>query len=183
MQHVLLLGLALTACSSASRMIDAPDMVADSMTLTSTAFAEGGTIPVEQTCRGMNQSPPLAWTGAPSGTQSIAVVLTDLAVLPPLVHWVIYDLSPSATGLPGHIEASYQPASVPGAHQTRGYDDRTFGYLGPCPAVTDRYVFTVHALDVAVLPGARQDTTAVDAAGLVTGHHIARGTLSGLYGP
>ena len=183
MQRSVLLGLALSACSSTSRTVDGRELATDTMALTSTAFVESGTIPVDNTCHGRNASPPLAWSGAPSETRSFAVVLTDLAVIPPLVHWVIYDLPPGAIELPAEVAASYEPGNVPGAHQTRGYDNVRYGYLGPCPAVVDRYVFAVHALDVAALPGVDRQTTADAAAALIDQHHIARGRLSGLYGP
>ena len=182
-QRTLLLGLALAACGNTSKTIDARELASDTMTLTSSAFAESGTIPVDNTCNGINASPPLSWSGAPPETRSFAVVLTDLAAIPPLVHWVIYDVPPTAIGLPAQIAGSYEPTSVPGAHQTRGYDNSHYGYLGPCPAVVDRYVFAVHALDVAALPGADPQTTADAAAALIDQHHIARGRLSGLYGP
>jgi Raf kinase inhibitor-like YbhB/YbcL family protein len=182
-QRTLLLGLALAACGNTSKTIDARELATDTMTLTSTAFVESGTIPVDNTCHGINASPPLAWTGAPPETRSFAVVLVDLAAIPPLVHWVIYDLPATATGLPAQVAGSYAPANVTGAHQTRGYDNSHYGYLGPCPAVQDRYVFAVHALDVAALPGADPQTTADAAAALIDQHHIARGRLSGLYGP
>lgn len=183
MHRMSLLGVALSACSSTSKTIDARELGADTMTLTSSAFVESGTIPVDHTCHGSNASPPLSWTGAPAETKSVAVVLVDLAAIPPLVHWVIYDLPPSTTSLPVHVAASYEPANVSGAHQTRSYDNASYGYLGPCPAVVDRYVFTVHALDVAALPGVDRQTTADAAAAAIDQHHIARGTLSGLYGP
>jgi Raf kinase inhibitor-like YbhB/YbcL family protein len=37
-------------------------------TLTSSAFGNNGTIPVDYTCKGAGKSPALAWTNVPSGT-------------------------------------------------------------------------------------------------------------------
>lgn len=44
-------------------------------TLTSPVMAEGGTLPVEFTCDGAAETPPLAWTGAPEGTAGYAIVM------------------------------------------------------------------------------------------------------------
>ena len=63
---------------------------ATTLTLTSTAFTEGQTIPAENTCAGINTSPPLSWTAGPAATLSYAVVLTDLANM--TIHWLIWDI-------------------------------------------------------------------------------------------
>jgi phosphatidylethanolamine-binding protein (PEBP) family uncharacterized protein len=42
--------------------------------VTSAAFAEGEMIPKKYTCDGPDVSPPLAWTGIPEGTKSIALI-------------------------------------------------------------------------------------------------------------
>ena len=43
----------------------------------SVAFTEGGEIPTRHTCQGEDLSPPLAWSGAPAGTKSLALVVDD----------------------------------------------------------------------------------------------------------
>ena len=43
------------------------------MRLSSTAFAEGGTLPPRFTCDGDGVSPPLAWEDVPDGTQGFAL--------------------------------------------------------------------------------------------------------------
>jgi len=45
--------------------------------LTSSAFARGGAIPPAYTCEGRNVSPPLAWSDAPAGTKTFALVVED----------------------------------------------------------------------------------------------------------
>ncbi|MFL5271304.1 MAG: YbhB/YbcL family Raf kinase inhibitor-like protein, partial [Anaeromyxobacteraceae bacterium] len=45
--------------------------------LTSSAFHNGGDIPSVYTCEGKDTSPPLAWSGAPAGTKSLALVVDD----------------------------------------------------------------------------------------------------------
>src|SRR5215470_11422335 len=74
---------------------------AQSMTLTSTAFTNGGIIPTEFTCSGLDVSPPLTWSGVPAGTESLALTVIDPdAPVKPFTHWVIFDIPVAATGLP-----------------------------------------------------------------------------------
>ncbi len=42
-----------------------------SMTITSSAFAQNGSIPKLYTCEGKDVSPPLAWSGAPANAKSL----------------------------------------------------------------------------------------------------------------
>lgn len=192
------LGLALSGCSSSSaNAVDAPPAQdagaqdgaaqdggpAAGMVLTSPAFAEGGTVPTVNTCNGANTSPVLSWTGAPAGTQSFAVVLTDLTIA--MAHWVIYDIPASATGLPAGIENTSSPASVPGAGQIVSIHAPTIGFYGPCPPVgqaAHSYQFAVYALDVAALPGVSAQSTRPDAVAAVQAHRLDSGTLTGTFG-
>jgi Raf kinase inhibitor-like YbhB/YbcL family protein len=152
------------------------------LAVTSTAFVEGGAIPITHTCKDVNTSPPLAWTGAPSGTLSFAVVLTDLSLTPHLVHWAIFDIPAAATGLPANVEKVYAPSNVPGAHQV-SFHSQTQGYQGPCPPSQHTYEFAASALDVATLPGATMQTTPDEVAQAIEMHRLGGGTLTGTYTP
>jgi len=185
------LAIALAGCSSNSaKTVDGgpgDGSVGDgnppaTMTLTSTAFAEGGTIPTVDTCKGANTSPALAWTGAPSGTKSFALVLTDLSLSPTLVHWVIYDIPSTTTALPAGVENVYAPGNVGGAHQTISVHAPTVGYYGPCPPAAHNYQFAIYALDTAPLPGASASTTRPEAIGEIQTHRLDSGTLTGMFG-
>lgn len=105
--------------------------------LTSTAFKDGGPIPGQYTCDGTGQSPPLAWSGVPSGTASLALRVQDIDTPQKFVHWLIYDIKPSTTSL----AAGEVP---PGAKQTNNSFGKP-GYGGPCPPAGSkhRYVFTL----------------------------------------
>ncbi|MCH8029808.1 MAG: YbhB/YbcL family Raf kinase inhibitor-like protein, partial [Candidatus Dadabacteria bacterium] len=72
-----------------------------SINVTSAAFEEGGMIPRQYSCDGADISPPLAWSGVPEGTKSIALICDDPdAPVGVWVHWVLYNLPPDTTGLP-----------------------------------------------------------------------------------
>jgi len=49
--------------------------VAMALTLTSSAFQPGGTIPSKYTCKGDDISPPLAIDGVPAGAKSLALIM------------------------------------------------------------------------------------------------------------
>ena len=91
------------------------------LTVTSTAFKRGETIPAVYTADGRNVSPPLAWTGAPAGTREFALILDDPdAPTPqPFVHWVIYKIPGAATGLPEAVPmgATVKAEALTGAIQ------------------------------------------------------------------
>jgi hypothetical protein len=147
------------------------------MALTSPDFAEGGTFPADDTCAGKNVSPKLDWSAVPPGTKSFSVVLKDDTN--GLVHSAIWDIPGDALGLPADVEKTQKPANVPGAKQTKAYDDTTYGYLGPCPnGNLHNYTFTLTALDVATLPvvGFPTKETIADVS---LEHKLAAATLSG----
>jgi len=45
--------------------------------ITSSAFADNAAIPAKYTCEGDDISPPLAWSGVPDGTKSLALIVDD----------------------------------------------------------------------------------------------------------
>jgi len=115
--------------------------------LASPAFAYGKPIPRKYTCDGADLSPPLRWSGIPSGTKSFAIIVEDPgATAGAWTHWILYDLAASSTSVPQGVPRLAQlPA---GARQGRN-DARGVGYSGPCPLPgrAHTYWFRVYALD------------------------------------
>ncbi|HEX5437507.1 MAG TPA: YbhB/YbcL family Raf kinase inhibitor-like protein [Gemmatimonadaceae bacterium] len=155
---------------------------APAMTVRSAAFAAGSAIPKVYTCDGRGISPPLSWSGVPASARSLALIVDDPDAPDPKapqttwVHWVLYDIPPSASGLPEGVAATALP------HGTRAgtNDFKTAAYGGPCPPVgTHRYFFKLYALDT-VLPDLHQPTKAQLEA-VMRSHIIARGQLIGRY--
>jgi Raf kinase inhibitor-like YbhB/YbcL family protein len=153
-----------------------------SLEVTSSAFKQGGVIPARYTCEGDDASPPIAWNGAPSRTQSLAMIVDDPDAPDPAkpqrvyVHWVIYGISPTTTSLPENASKKGMPA---GAQQ--GKND--FGkqqYGGPCPPIgRHRYFFKLYALDTQ--PTFVSAPTKADLLAAMEGHIIAQGELMGTY--
>src|SRR5919197_6162289 len=108
--------------------------------ITSGAFEEGATIPRRHTCDGENVSPPLAWSGAPEGTRSLALIVDDPdAPVGTFAHWLAWGLDREAGGLG---EGERAPS------EGRNDFGRT-GYGGPCPPRghgRHRYFFRLYAL-------------------------------------
>jgi Raf kinase inhibitor-like YbhB/YbcL family protein len=150
------------------------------MQLSSTAFTHQGAIPGRHTCEGDDTAPALAWTGAPAATRSFALIVDDPDAPDPAapkmtwVHWVLYNLPPTADRLP----ESGRPLP-PGTFEGLNDWKRT-GWGGPCPPVgRHRYFFKLYALDV-LLPDLDSPTKAqVEAA--MKGHVLAQADLIGTY--
>jgi phosphatidylethanolamine-binding protein (PEBP) family uncharacterized protein len=63
--------------------------------LTSPAVKDGEALPVEFTGDGASASPPLAWTGVPKGTQSLALIMHHLDPEGKTkIYWLMYDIDP-----------------------------------------------------------------------------------------
>ena len=127
--------------------IDVLAGVETNMQLTSSAFADGEGMPGVHSCYGIGTSPPISWSGVPAGTQSIALVV-DEPNEKDSAHWVVYDLPPDVTELPGSI--SITQGEVSGGKQGRNDYNRR-GWEGPCPKRggdhEGSYVFNLYALD------------------------------------
>jgi Raf kinase inhibitor-like YbhB/YbcL family protein len=109
--------------------------------LTSPAVTEGGALAVEYTCDGASSTLPLAWSGAPAGTQSYAVIMHHVAS-PTYIHWywVIYNIPAEVTSLPKNMTGI-------GTLGTNSVNNQQ-AYSPPCSKGpgAKTYTFTVYAL-------------------------------------
>ncbi len=112
-------------------------------TLTSSAFVDGGNLPSQYTCDGtagmLSSSPPLAWTGAPSGTVEFALTISTIANDGTKLNWVLYHIPGSVTSLAEGTTVGTDGVS------TDGSDLR---YYSPCSTGpgAKTYTFTLYAL-------------------------------------
>jgi Raf kinase inhibitor-like YbhB/YbcL family protein len=151
-------------------------------TLTSSAFAAGQQIPKKYTCEGDDRSPPLAWSGAPSGTKSFALIVDDPDAPDPKaprmtwVHWVLYNIPGTTAAL---AEGSSSGALPAGAIESRNDFGRVrFG--GPCPPIgRHRYFHKLYALDTPLPADKPLDKAALESA--MKGHVLAQAELMGTY--
>lgn len=158
MRRLIVVALLLAACSPTepSAEPDSPTTttsttIAQSTTtttpppfsLSSPAFENGGPIPVDYTCDGIDVSPELDIVGIPQGTDSLAMIVDDPdATVGVWDHWVEFDIVPPDGSLT--IERAIGPIGVAGVNSWN-----LTGYMGPCPPVGEehQYHFEVYALD------------------------------------
>ena len=100
------------------------------LSLSSTAFANDGTIPLRYASTevgGQSVSPPLSWSGAPSGTRSFVLVCLDPDANN-FVHWVMYDIPASVNSLPEGVPPQ---ATLPNGAKQGENDMGTIGTSDP----------------------------------------------------
>jgi Raf kinase inhibitor-like YbhB/YbcL family protein len=132
-----LAGSTLTGCG----FLNSGSMVAPTqMTVNSEAF-EQSMLPRTFTCHGKGISPPVTWSGAPSGTKSYALVVDDSsAPITPFIYWIVVGIGDASTDI-------QEGALPPGAHQALN-SAGTAKYDPPCPeGSAHSYRVTVYALD------------------------------------
>lgn len=143
------------------------------ITITSAAFDAGKAIQPKYTCDGQDVSPPLSWTGVPSGTESLVLITEDPdAPIGTWIHWIIFDIPPQIEGL----EEGISGVGIQGNNSWKEND-----YGGPCPPAgnTHRYYFQIFALDTVL--GLQAGASKADVEAALNSHMIARGQLVGTY--
>jgi Raf kinase inhibitor-like YbhB/YbcL family protein len=173
--------------------------------LTSAAFVENAVIPVRYSGDGENVSPPLAWRGAPAGTQSFVLTLVDpdvpfgeevpvYGLMPPpgtvpgdlFIHWIVADIPAGLNSL----SDGASPGNMPAGARELSSSFALFGapanqYGGPAPPPQLRahaYKFTLYALDVPALESLAPDSDHAALTEAMAGHVLSTATLMGYFG-
>lgn len=146
------------------------------MTLTSSAFQDGGMIPDKHAQPGRDVSPPLSWSGAPDSTASFVLLMHDIDAVSgdgtaDVLHWMVWGIPGTMLSLPeGLPQGSTIPISAPvqvagavgggggGGRGGAGGGIRQLSVSGPYhrgPAAPStgpahHYVFELYALDVTI---------------------------------
>ena len=164
---------------------DIPDTIA----VTSSIFDHHGTVPEENSAYGDNTSIDLSWSNLPAGTVQLAMICDDpkvveIGMMPePFVHWVVYNIPASASGLPPGMPADAQVSlaglegTINGLNGTRrsGY----FGHRPPANGQLHAYHFRVYALDSDL--GLEAGLNKAQLLEAIDGHVLATGMLMGHY--
>ena len=156
------------------------------MTLTTTAFPDGGQIPAKYTQAGEQVSPALTWTNAPASTASFVLHMHDLEVArnrttDDQVHWLVWNIPGTATGLP---EGVPQGADLKdGSHQTSASGPMYRGPGAPATGPMRHYTFEIYALDTKldVQPGADAFETRTIVMKAMQGHVVGKAVYMGLF--
>jgi Raf kinase inhibitor-like YbhB/YbcL family protein len=141
------------------------------LTVTSPAFTEGGTIPAIYTCAGAGQMPAIAWSGDLRGAAAIAVFVDDPdAPIGTFVHLIVLDLPATASSLGATLPAGAR-YGLNGAGRP--------GWTPPCPpSGTHHYRFSVYGLSAAT--GLGDGATATAARDAISAKAVVQGRLTGL---
>ena len=141
------------------------------LSVSSPAFQNGGSIPAEFSCKGGNVSPPLRIANVPANAKQLAIAVSDPdAPSGTFTHWLVWNINPKTTD----ISAKTVPAGA--AQGTNDFGE--VGYGGPCPpSGTHRYYFRVFALDTELQLQAGAKAREFEKS--ITDHVIARGELMG----
>ena len=115
--------------------------------LESSAFTNGGNIPIDYTYNGRNVSPPLKISGVPRGSASLILILDDPdAANEPagsgktFDHWLVYNIPA--------VDQEIAEDSVPNGCELGKNSTGRSDYIGPCPPTfRHKYVFRLFALD------------------------------------
>ena len=152
------------------------------LTLTSSVFEDGASIPSKYTCKGNDISPPLLWKDVPDAAQSLVLIVDDPDAPDPSapqttwVHWVLYNIPPGTTQLSEHTTSANLP---PGTREGVNDWGRT-GYGGPCPPIgRHRYVHKLYALDTLLAELNHPTKAKLESA--MQGHILAHTQLIGTY--
>jgi phosphatidylethanolamine-binding protein (PEBP) family uncharacterized protein len=136
-------GIALAICGVACAGQDAPTGSEGTRLTVISADAVSGAMPVTHTCDGDGTSPPISWSGAPSGTAQYALVMTTTPTGGTTKYnWVLYGIPATTTSI-----------ASGGSAGTVGFADDGGGlaYAPPCsqgPGLK-QYTLTVYALSAA----------------------------------
>jgi len=151
------------------------------MHITSPVFEQHGIIPAKYTCDAADISPPLAWRKIPQDAKSLVLIVDDPDAPDPAapqrtwVHWILYDIPPTLSGLAEGAADSLPPGVREGMN-----DFHRSRYGGPCPPIGEhRYFFKLYALDKML--GLLQHADKAGVENAMQGHILMKAELVGLY--
>ena len=152
-----------------------------SLSLTSTAFAQGERIPEKHSCDGEIVPPPLSVSGVPQDAASLVLLMTDPDIpqevketkgIEIFDHWALFNIAPDVTEIAvdsGTIGVNSLGKNV---------------YEGPCPPpqyqpTEHRYFFNLYALDSML--DLEAGVTQAEVRAAMEGHILEEAELMGTY--
>src|SRR5882672_9907970 len=162
------------------------------MTLTIPGFPDGGQIPVKfsQAAAGVavgeGTSPAMSWANVPAGTQIFFLNMHDMDLArnkttDDQAHWVVWNIPPTATGLPEGVPKG--PKLANGAFQISATGQMYRGPGAGANGPKHHYVFELYALDttIDVQPTADAFETRANVMKAIQGHILAKAVYGGLF--
>lgn len=148
------------------------------LTLTSTAWQDGGEIPAKY-AGGMGVSPALSWSNVPAGTVEFTLIMNDPEPVSPrgsatgdILHWMVVKIPAATTSLP---EGTPQPALPAGARAIQAFR----GPGAPAAGPRHHYTLTLYALNAPL--ELAENATRADVMMAMEGKVLARGIFGGRF--
>jgi len=157
------------------------------MTLTSTAWPDGGRIPAKHAQTGEQVSPALTWSDVPDSAASFVLIVhdPDAAIgngTDDVLHWLVWNIPGAARGL---VEAVAQgPQLADGTRQISASGPYYRGPGAPASGPAHHYIFELYALDTMldVQPvGASPAQTRAAVTAAMAGHVRGKAACVGLF--
>lgn len=177
--------LAITAVAGFAQNKGGGNGIPSPLMIMVSGYRDGGAIPAKYTCavKPAGGSPMIEWSGAPSGTQSFALIFHDGDVHPgklfdDVTHWIAWNIPASATSL----SANQKPdAEMPDGMKQGVNIARKNGYMGPCPppGLAHHYMLEMYALDSKLDIPATSNRDELENA--MSGHVLASGVYIGTF--
>ena len=123
------------------------------MTLVTTAWPDGGMIPLRYTQAGPELSPAIQWSAAPDGTASFVLIFhdADSAVstsTDDILHWMLWNIPGTATGIAQGRPDGFELED--GTRQMSVSGSRYRGPGAPAAGPIHHYVMELYALDTMI---------------------------------
>jgi Raf kinase inhibitor-like YbhB/YbcL family protein len=121
------------------------------LTLVTTAWPDGGMIPLRYTQAGPEISPAIQWSAAPAGTASFVLMFHDADALAAnnstgdLLHWMLWNIPATANGLPQAMPDGFELPD--GTRQISVSGSRYRGPGASASGPVHHYVLELYALD------------------------------------
>lgn len=154
----------------------------NNLTVTSSAFDDGGMMPVQYTGKGEDMNPPLMLEGVSPEAKTIAIIMDDLDTpVGVFNHWVIWNIPAAYAHIPEAIQKGEMVESLGNAVQGKSQYGGKHYYRGPLPPFgMHRYVFKVYVLDTELKLD--HNTGKIGLQKAMDGHILQYGTLTGRFG-
>jgi len=157
------------------------------MTLTSSAWPDGGQIPAKYTQADMEVSPALSWSNVPEGAASFVLIAHDVDAAigngtDDLLHWMLWNIPATVTSLPEGVARGSQLPD--GTRQISATGTSYRGPGAPASGPAHHYVFELFALDTMLdVPavGASPPNTRAAVVAAMTGHIRGKASYVGLF--
>jgi Raf kinase inhibitor-like YbhB/YbcL family protein len=181
-------GLVLLSCAVVAQPPAAPAKKAPAgpgLTLTTSAFEDGGIIPDKFTQQvAAPVSPKLEWKNVPANTVSFVLLMHDPDTAPQkkstdILHWLAFNIPATARELPEGVSADAKLTD--GTIQAKNFRNAV-GYLGPgAPAAGPHHHYTWELFAVDIKLELTADATREDVIKAIDGHVLSKGVLVGRF--